>query len=69
MDVMTVRLDPLVSEFETADHAKSYDAWFRSKVREAMTSDRPRVPHDAAMALVNAALDQRRAARAGPPVE
>lgn len=28
---------------------KSYDDWFRAKVREAMDDERPRVPHDVAM--------------------
>ena len=66
---MTVRLDPLVSEFETDDQAKSYDRWFRAKVREAMTSAKPRVPHDEAMARVKATLAEKRTVRAGPPVE
>ena len=57
-DVMAVRLDPLISEFETEDQASRYDAWFRAKVREAMTSDKPRVPHDEAMARVEAGLEE-----------
>ncbi len=61
---MTVRLDPLVSEFETDDQARHYDAWFRAKVREAMTSARPRIPHDEAMAQVDARLAEKTAARA-----
>jgi len=69
MDHMTVKLDPLVSEFETDAQAKRYDQWFRGKVREAMTSAKPRVPHDEAMARVQAKLAEKRAARAGPPVQ
>ena len=66
---MTVRLDPLVSEFETEDQAKSYQVWFNAKVREAMNSAQPRVPHDEAMARVEARLAEKRAACAGPSVE
>jgi len=62
---MTVRLDPLVSEFETDEQAESYDAWFRAKVLEAMNSSKPAIPHDEAMARVRAKLAQKKAARAG----
>ena len=64
-----VKLDPLVSEFETDEAARSYDRWFRAKVQEAMTSDRPRIAHDEAVARVAAELAAKRAARADPPVE
>ncbi|HEY5106358.1 MAG TPA: hypothetical protein VII73_06225 [Caulobacteraceae bacterium] len=66
---MTVKLDPLVSEFETDEEAKSYDRWFRGKVREAMTSAEPRISHGEAMARVEAELAAKRTARAGPAVE
>jgi len=66
---MTVRLDPLVSEFETDDQAASHDRWFRGKVREAMTSLKPRIPHDEAMARVDTLLALKRSQRAGRPVE
>ncbi|MBP8286701.1 MAG: stability determinant [Rhodoferax sp.] len=62
---MSAVLSPLVSEFETEEQATSYDQWFRAKVREAMNSTKPRLPHDAAMAKVQAMLEQRRNARAG----
>jgi len=66
---MAVKLDPLISEFETDDQAKSYDRWFRAKVREALTSGKARLPHDEAMARVKAKLAQKRAGRARPPME
>jgi hypothetical protein len=66
---MTVRLDPLISEFETVDQAKSYDRWFRAKVRDAMNSSRPRIPHDEAMARVEAILVEKRSARADRPLD
>lgn len=40
----------------------AYDAWFRTKVREAMDDPRPSVPHDDAMAAVQEAIDRKRRA-------
>ena len=57
-------LSPIVSEFETEEQGANYDQWFRSKVEEALLSEKPRLPHDAAMAKVRAMLDDRRKARA-----
>lgn len=67
-DPMSAVLSPIVSEFETEEQEASYDQWFRAKVAEAMHSDRPRLPHDAAMAKVQAMLEQRRQARANRSV-
>lgn len=50
------KLDPRVSEFETEAQAESYDRWFRAKVEAAMESDRPKVPHDEAIARVRATI-------------
>lgn len=61
---MSVQLSPIVSEFETEEQAASYDRWFRAKVQEAIDSTKPRLPHDEAMAKVQAALEERRKARA-----
>jgi len=57
-------LDPRVSEFETQQQAESYNQWFRTKVQEALDSPHPSLPHDAAMARVDALLDAMRAKRA-----
>nr|WP_236610621.1 stability determinant [Verminephrobacter aporrectodeae] len=57
-------MDPRVSEFETQQQADSYDRWFRVKVQEAIESERPSLPHDAAIARVDALLDEMRAKRA-----
>lgn len=51
-------LSPIVSEFETEEQAASYDLWFRRKVEAALADERPAVPHDEAMARVQAALDR-----------
>lgn len=37
-----------------------YDRWFRGKVREAMISERPFIPHDEAMAKVASMLIEKR---------
>lgn len=44
----------------TAD-PKTYDAWFRSKVIEALEDTRPKVPHEAVRERVEAALGRGRA--------
>jgi hypothetical protein len=61
---MNAELSPIVSEFETAEQEASYDQWFRVKVEEALSSEKPRLPHDAAMAKVQTMLEERRKARA-----
>jgi len=57
-------ISPIVSEFETEEQQASYGRWFRAKVGEALHSEKPRQPHDAAMAKVQALLEERRQARA-----
>ena len=61
---MKTVLSPIVSEFETADEASSYDLWFRAKVKQALEDPRPSLPHDEAMARVEQLLAERRKARA-----
>ena len=62
---MSTILDPIVSEFETQEQAAGYDHWFRAKLQEATDSQKPRLPHDQAMARVEAMRDEPRKARAG----
>ena len=61
---MNAVLSPIVSEFDTQEQESSYNYWFRAKVEEALLSKKPRLPHDAAMAKVQAILEERRKARA-----
>jgi hypothetical protein len=61
---MSAVLSPIVSEFEAEEQEASYNQWFRAKVAEALHSEKPRLPHDAAMAKVQALLEERRQARA-----
>lgn len=65
---MNAVLSPIVSEFETEEQEASYDQWFRVKVEEALQSEKPRLPHDAAMAKVQAMLEERRKTRANSPL-
>ena len=60
---MTVRLSSIVSEFETEEQETSYNQWFRAKVEEALHSEKPRLPHDAAMVKVQTLLEERRKKR------
>ena len=61
---MNAVLSPIVSEFETEEQETSYNHWFKAKVEEALHSEKPRLPHDAAMTKVQAMLEERRKARA-----
>ena len=58
-----LKLDPLIYEFDTADDAASYDAWFRAKVKKSMNDAAPNLSHDEAMAFVEAELKRRKATR------
>ena len=60
----TVLLDPLVSEFETEEQEKKYDAFFRSKVQRSIQDTTPNVSHDQAMLLVRQELKRRKEERA-----
>ena len=60
----TAVLDPLIYEFDTVAEAESYDAWFRAKVEKSIADPTPSMPHDEAMAFVDAELERRRADRA-----
>lgn len=53
---MNAVLDPMVSEFETAAQANSYDAWVKAKVQASLDDPRPGIPHDQVMAEMEAIL-------------
>lgn len=52
------KLSPIVSEFDTEEHAASYDRWFRDKVAISLADPRPAIPHDEVMAEMDAIIDQ-----------
>src|SRR5699024_7635629 len=41
---------------------EAHDAWFRAKVREALTDTRPDIPHQQVMEEVQALIDSKRSA-------
>ncbi len=65
---MSAVLDPNISEFDTEEQATSYDSWFRAKVQQALDSVKPTVPHDEAVARIQALLEQKRVANARRPL-
>lgn len=54
------KLTPIESEFATTEEAEAYDAWFRAEVEAAMASTEPDIPHDEAMARMQAIIDRRK---------
>jgi len=58
------KLDIRFYDVDATEEDASYDRWFREKVQEALDSKKPALPHDEAMARVDAMLAARRAARA-----
>ena len=65
---MSSPLSPSVSKLQAEEQEASHDQWFRAKVEQALQSEKPRLPHDAAMAKVQAMLEERRKARANHSV-
>jgi hypothetical protein len=46
MTATTNALDPLISEFETAEQEAGHTAWLRAKVAASLADPRPPIPHD-----------------------
>jgi len=57
---MNTILDPLVSEFETAEQEASYTAWLRDKVAKSLADPRPGIPHDEVMRRMDERLKKLR---------
>lgn len=55
---MSVPLSPIVSEFETEEQTASHDRWFRAKVQASLADPRPSIPHDQAMAKMDAIIEK-----------
>jgi hypothetical protein len=47
---------PIESQFATTEEAASHDRWVRAKVRASLADPRTCVPHDAAMAEIDAII-------------
>jgi len=46
---MSSPLSPSVSKIQAEEQEASHDQWFRAKVEQALQSEKPRLPHDAAI--------------------
>jgi hypothetical protein len=57
---MATHLDPLISEFETAEEADAYDLWFRAEVQASIDDPRPSIPHDQVMAEMHELIEAKR---------
>jgi hypothetical protein len=53
---MATPLDPLISEFDTAEEADAYDRWFRAEVEASLAETGPGIPHDQVMAEMDAII-------------
>lgn len=60
---MPSKLDPLISEFDTAEEQAAYERWYRTKVEKAMNSPHPPVPHEQVMASVRQVIEAARKRR------
>lgn len=58
---MNKQFDPIVSEFESAEHEAQYNVWFKKKVEAAMADNRPKIPHDEVVARFKKRREQREA--------
>lgn len=56
-----------IAGFQPAEEEDAYDLWFREKVNAALTSDKPRIRHDAAMSRIDAIIEGKR--RASPALD
>jgi hypothetical protein len=56
MNTAMKNYDPLVSEFQSPEQEKSYDAWLQAKVKSSLADSRPHIPHDEVMAKMDALL-------------
>lgn len=56
------KLSPIESEFSTAEEAEAHDRWFREKVRKALKSDKPPVPHKQVIEEAREIIERKRRA-------
>ncbi len=54
---MSTTAQSIISEFDSADQEASYTAWLRAKVAASLADERPGIPHDEAMAEIEAIIE------------
>lgn len=57
---MRQKQHPFESELDLQKQDDSYERWFRAKVEEAISSSKPRIAHDQAMAEIRSRLEVKR---------
>ncbi len=62
---MSTVLSPLVSEFETEEQETSYTTWLKAKIQASLSDPRPNIPHDEAMAEMDAIIAEAEAKASG----
>lgn len=60
---MCTPLDPIISEFATAEEAEAYDRWFRAQVEASLADPRSSIPHDQVVAETEVHIEAKRKAR------
>lgn len=58
-----IKLDPIISEFETQEQEDHYNEWLRKKVQAAIDDTRPSIAHDQVMSEMRVLLANKRKAR------
>jgi hypothetical protein len=48
-----MKLDPIISEFDTQEEADAYDRWFRETIQDAIDNPGRLIPHDEVMRRVS----------------
>jgi len=57
MDTATsLTLDPIVSEFETAEQEAAHTAWIRAELARRRDDPRPGIPHDEVFRRIDALI-------------
>ena len=56
-------IDPALTEHGSMEEAQAYDAWFRREVQLALDEGGDDIPHDEAVAIMRAKIEERRRTR------
>ena len=56
MNTALNQYDPLVSEYENAEHEAQHTAWIQARATQSLADTRPRTPHAQVMAEMNAVV-------------
>lgn len=51
-----MKLDPIISEFETQEQEDHHNEWLHKKIQAAIEDTRPSIPHDQVMSAMRELL-------------